>query len=74
MDSTFLGIFHPRLKVETEAALKGQGTPGAGKHTLFDAGQTSGGITDGIRQDHAAHCAQAFAAQAARTQAVGERS
>jgi hypothetical protein len=41
MEPTFLGIFHPRLKVETEAALKGQRTQDADKQTLFDAGQTS---------------------------------
>jgi hypothetical protein len=41
MESTFLGIFHPRLKVETEAALKGQHTQGSDKLALFDTGQTS---------------------------------
>lgn len=41
MEPTFLGIFHPRLKVETEAVLKGQRTQGSTKLALFDAGQTS---------------------------------
>ena len=41
METTFLGFFHPRLKVETEAALKGQRTQGTDKQTLFVAGQTS---------------------------------
>lgn len=39
MEPTFLGIFHARLKVETEAALKSQRTPGADNLTIFDAGQ-----------------------------------